>query len=886
MTAAGDGTFRLLFEHNPLSMWVYDVATLAFLEVNAAAVEHYGYSRDEFLTMKVVDLFLPEEGSRMREAVARLPQAAPSAIRPYDATWKHRCKNGRVIDVDIVAHDLSFGGRRAALVVAHDVTSLKAAQASLARSGRRLSVLHEIDRGMIAAEAPVAIAEAALRPLRDLLDVPRAIVNLFDLEAGEVEWLAAIGRRRVRLGPGVRYPLKLVGDVEALRRGETQVIDVDAMPDGPETTALLASGVHVYMVVPMLARGELIGALSFGGARGQFSDEQVEIAREAAAQLAIAITQARLAEEVKRHSEQLEQRVRERTHELAEAKAEADRANRAKSDFLSRMSHELRTPLNAILGFGQLLQMQADGGHDRESVEQILKGGRHLLELINEVLDISRIEAGRLPLSQEPVQIGEAVTRVLDLARPLAAERRIHVQIAGAALHHRYVLADTQRLQQVLLNLVSNGIKYNRDGGRLVVGCHEAATGRIRLTVADTGAGIPAERRARLFTPFDRLGAETSPVEGTGLGLALSRRLVEAMGGTIGLDDAEAGGSLFWIELAETTSPDARAGLATAPPPVAEGRRLRGTILYVEDNASNLRLVERLLQHAGYRRLVSTTDSRTVLELYRRLQPDLILLDLMMPHVDGLAVLAQLRAEIPETAYVPVLVLTADVTLEARRKALAAGAHDFLTKPFETFEALLRISNLLATRRLHLALEEHNRALEETVRQRTERLLQSEKVATMGSLLAGVAHELNNPLTVLSAQAQLLGETQDPALTARAAKIRQAAERCVRIVRNFLAFARQRAPERSPTLLGDVVGATLELLAYELRVDGVEVTVDLAPDLPVLWVDPHQLHQVLVNLVANAHHALRRHPPPRRVAVVARHDAARGRVRLDIADLR
>jgi signal transduction histidine kinase len=307
-------------------------------------------------------------------------------------------------------------------------------------------------------------------------------------------------------------------------------------------------------------------------------------------------------------------------------------------------------------------------------------------------------------------------------------------------------------------------------------------------------------------------------------------------------------------------------------------------ILIVDDEPANVLLLERLLQQAGYRRLTSTTDARTVLELYRGGQPDLVLLDLMMPHLDGFAVLAQLRAEIPETAYVPVLVLTADVTLEARRKALAAGAHDFLTKPFEAFEVLLRIGNLLATRRLYLALEEHNRTLEETVRQRTERLLQSEKLAAMGSLLAGVAHELNNPLTVLSAQAQLLDEAQDPVLTARAAKIRQAAERCVRIVRNFLTLARQRAPERSPTLLRDVVHGAIELLAYELRVDGVEIAIELAPDLPVLWADAHQLHQVLVNLVANAHHALRRHPGPRRLSLVGRHDAERRRVRLEIAD--
>src|SRR3989441_5503704 len=192
-------------------MWVYDMATLAFLEVNHAAVQHYGYAREEFLRMKVTALFLAEEEARVREAVARLPETTQPTLRHYDATWQHRLKDGRVIDVDIVAHDLSFGGRRAALVVANDVTSLKAAQASLAKSTQRLRVLHEIDRGMIAAAEPVTIAEAALRPLRDLLGVPRAIVNLFDFEAGEVEWLAARARRRVHAGPRVRDSLELAG---------------------------------------------------------------------------------------------------------------------------------------------------------------------------------------------------------------------------------------------------------------------------------------------------------------------------------------------------------------------------------------------------------------------------------------------------------------------------------------------------------------------------------------------------------------------------------------------------------------------------------------------------------------------------------------------------
>ena len=308
-------------------------------------------------------------------------------------------------------------------------------------------------------------------------------------------------------------------------------------------------------------------------------------------------------------------------------------------------------------------------------------------------------------------------------------------------------------------------------------------------------------------------------------------------------------------------------------------------ILLVDDEPANVLLMERLLQGAGYQNLVSTTDSRRVLGLFREFAPDLILLDLMMPHLDGIAVLGQLATEVPADTYLPVLVLTADATLEARRKALAAGAHDFLTKPFEQFEMLLRIRNLLATRRLYVALEAQNRSLEDTVRQRTEQLLQSEKVATMGSLLAGVAHELNNPLAVLSGQAQLLfGQGGEPTIVRRALKINDAAERCVRIVRNFLALARQRAPERTHTSLKQVVHGAVELLAYELRSDNVEVIQRIPDGLPVLWADPHQLHQVFVNLVANAHQAMRRQPRPRRITIMGLHDAAAGRVYVDVTD--
>ena len=339
------------------------------------------------------------------------------------------------------------------------------------------------------------------------------------------------------------------------------------------------------------------------------------------------------------------------------------------------MSHELRTPLNAILGFAQLLDLDDLDTEQRDNLGHIMSGARHLLSLINEVLDIAAIEAGRLSLSLEPVALADVAAETVSLIRPLADQHQI-VLVGPNVACTTHVLGDRQRLKQVLLNLLSNAVKYNREGGSVHLACEPVPGERLRIKVTDTGLGIVPEALERLFVPFERVASQPSAIEGTGLGLPLSKRLAEAMGGA--------------LELVSTPSRRRR-----RPEPVSQtGPDI--TVLYIEDNLSNLQLVERVLGHRPGVRLISAMRPQLGLDLASQ-HPDLILLDLHLPDMPGEAVLRRLWSS-PATADIPVAILSADARPALIERLLAGGARGFLTKPLDVKELLGLVDGVAAER--------------------------------------------------------------------------------------------------------------------------------------------------------------------------------------------
>jgi signal transduction histidine kinase/CheY-like chemotaxis protein len=381
--------------------------------------------------------------------------------------------------------------------------------------------------------------------------------------------------------------------------------------------------------------------------------------------------------------------------EMRQAKEEAERASRAKSEFLSRMSHELRTPLNAILGFGQLLELDVREAEQADNVGEILRAGRHLLELINEVLDLARIEAGKLSISPEPVPLAPLIEDCQALIRPMAEGRGIRiVEAGGECVVH--VRADRVRLKQTLLNLLSNAVKYNREGGLVSIACVvEGDTAQIRIS--DTGAGLSAEQQGRLFVAFERLDADKSAVEGTGIGLALSKRLVELMEGRIGVESAPGRGSTFWVRLPVLEGHGEggqTAGWRSAGQAVREAGKGRRDVLCIEDNPANLRLVERILSRRADLRLLTASQPGLGLELARAHRPELILLDINLPDMDGYDVLKCLR-ESAATRDIPVVAISANAMPKDLARGRAAGFRDYLTKPLDVDRLLAVVDGIM-----------------------------------------------------------------------------------------------------------------------------------------------------------------------------------------------
>ncbi|HEY8095488.1 MAG TPA: ATP-binding protein [Methylobacter sp.] len=405
------------------------------------------------------------------------------------------------------------------------------------------------------------------------------------------------------------------------------------------------------------------------------------------------LKQAELA--LKQLNEELEHRVQQRTELLVNAKEEADRANSAKSEFLSRMSHELRTPMNAIMGFAQLLESDQEAPltpDQTDNVSEILHAGRHLLELINEVLDLARIETGRIELSMEPVEVPSLINECVALLQPLTFGHQIELKLDMDSVST--VQADRLRLRQILLNLLSNAIKYNREKGSVRISCRPATEDRIRIAVHDSGRGIAADALSRLFKPFERIESAYDGIEGAGIGLALSKRLVEAMDGSIGVESAVGVGSTFWVELPPAEAKVYLLSGSNADEAMHSTYVTAHTVLYIEDNPANLRLVQKIISTHTSLLLLDARTAEQGLELAKAHHPDLILLDINLPGMNGFEALYHLHSD-PVTCDIPVIAISANAMERDVKKGLAAGFTDYLTKPLDIPKLLALLDAIL-----------------------------------------------------------------------------------------------------------------------------------------------------------------------------------------------
>ena len=667
-----------------------------------------GYRPEELVGKNMASFGHPGDSPIGGDALGRVLRGEPV----HEPSVRTRHKQGHWVVLDSAATLLkSNGSAPMALIVARDVTERT-------RRERQTAAQHAATEILASArslrEAAPLILEAICTNLEWdagalwTVDHAGAVLRCFEVFSSQRLSGDFIDTTRGLVfaeGVGLPGQVWLEGEAAWLANGST---NASIAP----SRSMLEAGLQAAFAFPVCRGDDVAGVMEFFSRESRERDENiVRMMSGIGSQIGQFVERKAAEDEVRRLNVRLGQRVGQRTsqleganqelkeqmahREIAEESAraamkEAERANRAKSEFLSNMSHELRTPLNGVLGFAQLLEMDELTETQKDSAQQILRAGRHLVSLIDEILDIGRIESGHLALSIEPVDAHALLEESLTLLRSLAKERNIKVEVQDEG-HSVEVMADQQRLKQVLLNFVSNAIKYNKDGGSVSASIKDAPDQRLRIEVADTGAGITPNELDRLFRPFERLSSSTG-VQGTGLGLAISKRLVEAMGGTIGVQSEIGRGTTFWVEMATPHDiPEEPVEQTPMPALALKNRR----VLYIEDNLANLSLVDRLLTPLEIS-VIPAMQGQLGLDLAKEHVPDLIVLDLHLPDIPGEQVLQRLREE-AATRDIPVIVVSADATQRHREAATKFGVAAYLTKPLDVKTFLRVVARTLSS---------------------------------------------------------------------------------------------------------------------------------------------------------------------------------------------